>query len=195
MLLQLLFVAVINIASSMPVRNHWFSSVPKTARVMGLWKLHSSSNKNLKNKSAELEILPDLSCQTVGEECHIKFSLQQPLILSTSYSRYVEGITNEIEANTMKIRWRTKKQSELILFGIGIPIALLDIFSGTPKGSIRQIKWTMLNSHTLRIIYEDHIYIFGRFNTSKSTAALSLEIWFTMQILSTIYAHHVHLTL
>jgi hypothetical protein len=181
-------------AMAMPVRNHWFSQVPKTSRVLGLWKLHSSSNKHLHNRSAELEILPSLTCE-VGERCNVKFSVQQPVFLSTSYSRYVEGSTDEIAANTMKLRWRTKKQSELILFGIGVPIDALDVFSATPKGSIRTIQWTMLNSHTLRIIYDDHIYLFGRFNSSKSTAALSLEIWITMQILSTIYAHHVHLTL
>lgn len=184
--------ALIPFVSSMPVQNHWYSSskIPKTSNVLGLWKLHSSSNRHLQDKTAKLEILPDLSC-IAGEQCQLKFSIQQPLFLSTSFSRYILGTTEEIKSKTMRIKWRTKKQSEVILFGIGMAISVFDLFSASPKGSVRTIRWSLLNTDTLRIMYDGHVYVFGRFNTNGSTAALTIEIWICMQIMSLVFAHFI----
>lgn len=165
---------------------------PIGSSVIGNWKLLSTTNANIKNRSARLEILPDL--QQLNE-CKVKIQLYQKVLFSTSISQYVRGRTTNITLRTMNLVWNKRKQAEIAICGIGFSLASVDFFSPNPRGSIRKIEWGLLNHETLRVIYDDQVFIFGRTDCSESNILVPIELWFFMQILSGLYNHHVHLNL
>jgi hypothetical protein len=174
----------------------WIQVTPQIAETLGTWKLHDSTDPDVKNKIARLEVMPNLDGRDI---CSIRFSVKQPIFLSTSISQYVQGSTSQYSSSTIggntQLRWTTKKRSELVFCGVGLTVAGFDILSRNPRGSVRKIQWKLLNPHTLRVKYDHQIYLFGRTDASETSILVPLELWLLTQLLAGIYSRHVHLNI
>jgi hypothetical protein len=153
---------------------------PKLGELLGSWELLDST---MQIEKGRLDVTPDVWREDV---CKIRFTTIRPVMLSTSLSRFVEG-----ELHDDQLCWKRQKHSEIVFLGIGVNIDGLCI-PPKPEGNCRKIKHTFMNLNTLRVIYEDDVFIFSRTQTASTSILIPVELWIIMQLLGTAYARAIH---